>query len=115
MALKRLRCSDDREIARSRVEAVALARLHHPGVVQIYEFIEHDAGFYLALELVEGGSLADRVSGRAQPPAASAELFEAVARAVHHAHASGIVHRDIKAANILLAGGSWGRRWGAER
>ncbi|MDB5310120.1 MAG: repeat-containing protein [Gemmataceae bacterium] len=112
VALKRLRSSDDRETARSRTEAEALARLQHPGVVQIHEFIEHAGGVYLALELVEGGSLAARLAGRPQSPHESAELVEAVARAVHYAHTNGIVHRDLKPANILLAGGD-GAGWRA--
>ncbi|MBN9119804.1 MAG: protein kinase [Planctomycetes bacterium] len=103
VALKRLRAVGGRAVARSRIEAEAVARLQHPGVVQVYEFVEHEGHAYLALELVDGGSLAARLDGRPQPPRGSAELVEAVARAVHFAHLNGIVHRDLKPANILLA------------
>src|SRR5579883_2357634 len=102
VALKQLRTDDPRETARARTEAEALARLHHPGIVQIYEVVEHDGLVFLALELVEGGSLKDRLDGKPQPPAAAAGLVEALARAAHYAHTYRIVHRDLKPANVLL-------------
>src|SRR5438270_808178 len=58
---------------------------------------------FLALELCEKGTLADRLEQLAFPPREAAALIEAVARAVHHAHEHGIVHRDLKPANVLLA------------
>jgi WD40 repeat protein/tRNA A-37 threonylcarbamoyl transferase component Bud32 len=103
VALKRLRSGDARASARSRTEAEALARLQHPGIVQIHEVTEHEGRLYLALEYVAGGSLAGRLAGRPQPPRAAAELIEALARAVHYAHTQGVVHRDLKPANILLS------------
>ncbi len=102
VALKRLRPADERDVARARAEAEARARLQHPNIVQIYEVFRHEGATYLALELVEGGSLAARLQGKPQPPRATAELIEPVARAVHFAHGHGIVHRDLKPANILL-------------
>ncbi|MBN9118442.1 MAG: protein kinase [Planctomycetes bacterium] len=57
----------------------------------------------MALELVEGGTLADRLRRLPFAPRAAAELLEALARAVDHAHAQGIVHRDLKPANVLFA------------
>jgi serine/threonine-protein kinase len=56
------------------------------------------------MEYLEGGSLAEKVQGRPQPPQAVAELVESLARAVHAAHEQGIVHRDLKPANVLLDG-----------
>jgi serine/threonine-protein kinase len=90
------------ELARFRAEAEAVARLRHPGIVQIYEVGEADGSPYFALELVEGGSLAARLDGTPLPPAQAAHLVEQLARAVHHAHQQGIVHRDLKPANVLL-------------
>jgi WD40 repeat protein/serine/threonine protein kinase len=103
VALKRLRPADEKAAARARVEAEALARLQHPNIVQIYEVFPHDGSTYLALELVEGGSLAARLQGKPQPPRETAELLETVARTVQFAHGHGFVHRDLKPANILLA------------
>jgi serine/threonine protein kinase len=102
VALKRFRTTGPRELARSLLEAESLSRLQHPNIVQIYEIIEHGGEVFLALELIEGGSLAARLKGRPQPPRETAELLEVVARAVHVAHTHGIIHRDLKPANILL-------------
>jgi tetratricopeptide (TPR) repeat protein/tRNA A-37 threonylcarbamoyl transferase component Bud32 len=89
--------------ARFLAEADAIGRLQHPRIVQIYEVGEHDGQLFLALEYVDGGSLAALLGGKPQDPAAAAGLAEKVARAVHYAHESGVVHRDLKPANILLA------------
>jgi WD40 repeat protein len=81
-----------------------VARLQHPNVVQIYEVGEHDGHAFLALEFVDGPTLAERCDNRPQVSKWSAEVVEAVARAVHHVHEKGIVHRDLKPANVMLAG-----------
>jgi serine/threonine protein kinase len=98
VALKRLRPGT----VRARAEAEALARLQHPGIVQIYEVIDHEGRIYLALEMADAGSLRDRLTGRPESPRRAAELVESLARAVHYAHGLGIIHRDLKPANILL-------------
>jgi serine/threonine-protein kinase len=90
------------ERERFRSEAEAVASLQHPNIVQIYEVDHHEGLPYFALELVDGGSLAQRLDGRPQPARYAAELVETLARAVHHAHQHGIVHRDLKPGNILL-------------
>jgi WD40 repeat protein len=92
------------ERARFRTEAEAVARLHHPGIVQVYEVGEQAGCPYLALELVSGGSLAQQLDGAPVPPRRAAQLLLEVARAVQHAHERGIVHRDLKPANVLLTG-----------
>jgi WD40 repeat protein len=88
--------------ARFRREAEALARLQHPNVVQVHEAGEQGDRPWLALELVEGGSLAQRLAGRPLPPTEAARLAELIARAVQAAHEAGVVHRDLKPANVLL-------------
>jgi WD40 repeat protein len=88
--------------ARFHTEALAAARLQHPNIVQVYEIGDHDGCPFLALELVEGGSLAQRLRGAPIPPDEAARLMETLARAMHYAHAHGVVHRDLKPANILL-------------
>jgi serine/threonine protein kinase/tetratricopeptide (TPR) repeat protein len=92
------------ELGRFRSEAAAVARLHHPNIVQIYEVGEQDGTPYLALEHVDGGSLQQRLARAPLAARDAAELIETLARAVHHAHERGIVHRDLKPANVLLQG-----------
>jgi eukaryotic-like serine/threonine-protein kinase len=90
------------QLARFHSEAQAVARLRHPHIVQIYEIGEHDGLPFFSLELLEGGSLAQRIAHEPQPALVAARLVEIIARAVHHAHTQGIIHRDLKPANILL-------------
>lgn len=93
-----------KQLARFRVEAEAIAHLHHAHIVQIYEVGDVDGHSFFAMEFVEGGTLAHRLANGPLPPTAAAELVEVLARAIHHAHTRGIVHRDLKPANILMAG-----------
>jgi serine/threonine protein kinase/WD40 repeat protein len=88
--------------ARFRAEAEALARLHHPNIVPIYDIGEWQGRPYFTMEYVAGPSLAEALAGRPQNCAASAGLVEVVARAMHAVHQSGLIHRDLKPANILL-------------
>ncbi len=87
---------------RFRREAESVAGLQHPHIVQIYEVGEHEGQPYLALELVEGESLSQKLCGKPQPSRDSALLIATLARAVHFAHECGVAHRDIKPANILI-------------
>jgi serine/threonine protein kinase/tetratricopeptide (TPR) repeat protein len=90
------------EAARFRTEALAAARLRHPNTVQVYDVGEHDGCPFLALEFIDGGSLAHKLNGTPLTARRSAELVEALARAMHYAHGQGIVHRDLKPGNVLL-------------
>jgi WD40 repeat protein len=99
--------ADPERRARLLREAEAVARLQHPGIVQLFEAGEFDAGGghrrpFLALEYVDGGALSTVTAGAPQPPRRTAEWIEALARAVQHAHEKGVVHRDIKPSNVLL-------------
>jgi WD40 repeat protein len=87
---------------RFRLEAMLAARVKHPNIVQVYEIGSYEGRPFLALEWVEGGSLADRLDGKLWPPGEAAALIETLARAIHVAHGEGVVHRDLKPANILL-------------
>ena len=107
VALKMVRRADlenDELLARFRAEAEVVASLHHPQIVQVYDYGEHDGAPYLALELIEGGSLAERLDGSPWNPRRAAALIEEVARAVHFAHERGVVHRDLKPNNLLISG-----------
>ena len=107
------------------VEAELAAQLDHPNIVPIYEVGETPDGPFYAMKLIEGGTLAERIlrssrreeaqtSGstgerRSEPPQVGcydvkevAALVAKVARAVHHAHQRGVLHRDLKPGNILI-------------
>src|SRR5262249_51914167 len=71
---------------RFRLEAEMAARVQHPNVVQVHEVGEYRGRPYLAMELVEGGSLARHLAGKPVPPREAAALAEVLARAVHVAH-----------------------------
>ncbi|MBV8611116.1 MAG: protein kinase, partial [Singulisphaera sp.] len=90
------------QLGRFRVEAEAIARLKHPNVVQIYEVGEVGGVPYLSLEMLEGGTLAERLAGAPMPPRQAAALAATLARAVGAVHRVGIVHRDLKPANVLF-------------
>jgi WD40 repeat protein len=95
---------------RLRLEAELAARVQHPNIVQLYEIGTHEGRPFLAMEWVEGGSLADRLDGKPWPPGEAAALVQTLARAIHVAHGEGVVHRDLKPANILFAAGGGGSR-----
>jgi serine/threonine protein kinase len=89
---------------RFRAEAVALARLQHPNVVQVYEVGEEEGRLFFSMEWVTGGSLAQRLRGQPLPPAEAARLAESLARTLQAVHEQGILHRDLKPGNVLLTG-----------
>lgn len=88
--------------ARFFAEGEATARLQHPNIVQIFDMGEHDGLPFLALEYVDGGSLADQLKRAPQPPRQAAALVQTLALAIHHAHQHSVVHRDLKPANVML-------------
>ena len=90
------------QLTRFRTEAEALARLHHPNIVQVYDIGEHEGWPYFAMEYVAGPSLVRLLEGQPQDPRRAARLIEILARAVHAVHQCGLIHRDLKPANILL-------------
>ena len=92
-----------KDLARFRQEAEAVASLHHPNIVQIYDIGEADGIPYLVLEYVGEGNLVQHLRGDPQELKPAVRLMETLARTVHFAHQQGVVHRDLKPANILLA------------
>jgi serine/threonine-protein kinase len=94
--------SDDFK-ARFRREAQAAGSCVHPNIVTVFDFALHGESPYLAMEYVEGNSLAQfRTAGQAVPPAQAAAIVQQVLAGLQAAHALGVVHRDIKPANVLL-------------
>jgi len=86
---------------RFQQEARSVARLKHPNILEIYDFGYEDGLAYLVLELVEGGTLADRL-GRPIELRDAVGILDQLAGALDYAHREGIFHRDIKPSNILL-------------
>ncbi|MET9149504.1 protein kinase [Streptomyces sp. NPDC004042] len=93
-------------LLRARVlrEARALARVDHPNVVTIHHVVDAGEGTYpwLVMELVTGGSLADRLARGPMEPREAARLGRDVLAALRAAHEAGVEHRDVKPANVLL-------------
>lgn len=91
-------------VQRFRREAQAMSALHHPNTVRVFDFGSTDDGLlYLAMELLEGESVTQRLLRGALGVKEAVVLAQAVLRSVGEAHAHGIVHRDLKPDNIFLA------------
>jgi serine/threonine protein kinase len=94
--------SDPDRIRRFTREARAASGLKHPNVATIYEIGQSDEFHFIAMEYVEGQTLADKISGRPLPTAEIVEIGIQVVDALDEAHRKGITHRDIKPANLML-------------
>jgi serine/threonine protein kinase len=86
------------------VEAQAAGRLSHPGIVTMFDVREDEPEPYLVMEYVKGQSLQELVSreNRTLPLSTTLRLVQELAEALHYAHAQGVIHRDVKPANILV-------------
>jgi tetratricopeptide (TPR) repeat protein len=95
---------DARGVLRFAREAKALTKMRHPAIVNVFETGVERGHSWIALELIQGESLQHRLD-HAGPlaPARAAQLVETLARAVEHAHGLGVLHRDLKPDNVLIA------------
>ncbi len=107
VAIKVIRPEDAREAdfqRRFEQEAQLIAHLQHHNIVTVYDFGESQNMVYLAMQYVAGGTLRDQlVNGQPLEPRRAALYALQMARALHHAHQLGIVHRDVKPQNMLVS------------
>ena len=103
MAIKVLEAQSRDAYQRFRREAMAVARISHPNVVQIHEVGFDSSVPYIVMEYVAGGTVSELIRGGSRLPWRDASrLIAGVARGLGAAHAKGIVHRDVKPSNLLL-------------
>lgn len=106
VALKELpavTASDESALERFRHEAKALAKLSHPGIVQVYDFVEEDNHAWIVMELVTGGDMEDMLRSKGSFDLQETLKYGSIlADALAYAHSKGIVHRDFKASNVLI-------------
>lgn len=102
VAVKRVWLGPDGDSERATREALAAARLAHPAIVALYEACAQEGAFYLISELVDGETLAQLIAAEALEDEEVLEIGLALASALDHAHARGVIHRDIKPQNVLV-------------
>ncbi|KQX53699.1 hypothetical protein ASE09_07650 [Streptomyces sp. Root66D1] len=108
VAVKTLTLDTDADPAGALREARVVARVRHPHVIVVHDVVEHEGRPALVMELVDGGSLADRLAGPggALSVRETARLGLALLDALSAAHAHDVLHRDVKPANVLLEKGT---------
>jgi serine/threonine protein kinase len=105
VALKMLRqvfFATEKERLRFQSEAELASQLDHPHIVPIHEVGEHEGQPYFTMKFIRGGNLAERLAEEPIPAREAAAMMINIANAVHHAHQHGVLHLDLKPANILL-------------
>ncbi|MCI0584724.1 MAG: protein kinase, partial [Chloroflexi bacterium] len=101
---------DERFVARFRREALAVAKLVHPNIVQVYDTGVDDGHHYIVMEYVEGRSGAQLLQSQGRlDPAITVEVGAQSCAGLDYAHRNGIIHRDVKPGNLLVIGGPAGK------
>src|SRR4051812_21677829 len=104
VAVKRLHAESPEDAARRfEREAKLGASLNHPNIVGVYDIVSDEDGVLIVMEYVEGRTLRMEMDGGPMPAPRAIEILWGVAAALDHAHEHGVVHRDVKPANMLIA------------
>ncbi|KOY59522.1 serine/threonine protein kinase [Streptomyces sp. XY332] len=107
VAVKELHVDGGADSRAALREARTVAQVRHPHVVVVHDVVEHEGRPHIVMELVEGGSLADRLGAEGPlDPAETARTGLALLGALTAAHARGVLHRDVKPANVLMEAGT---------
>jgi len=102
VAVKWVPLAPEGDSERASREALATARLAHPAIVALYEACAVEDAFYLISELVDGETLAQLIAADTLADEEVLEIGIALAGALSHAHARGVIHRDVKPQNVLV-------------
>jgi formylglycine-generating enzyme required for sulfatase activity/predicted Ser/Thr protein kinase/tetratricopeptide (TPR) repeat protein len=97
--------TDSPFLERFRREAKASSKLSHPGIVKVHDFGRDRDRFFFAMDYIKGRPLDEVIEGKSLGVKSAAKAIIQVAEALHHAHETGIVHRDVKPSNLILAKG----------
>jgi len=97
--------TDSPFLERFRREAKASSKLSHPGIVKVHDFGRERDRFFFAMDYIKGRPLDEVIEGKSLGVKSAAKAIIQVAEALHHAHEKGIVHRDVKPSNLILAKG----------
>jgi serine/threonine protein kinase len=105
VAVKRLHAESPGDAARRfQREAKVGASLNHPNIVAVYDTVADEEGVLIVMEYVDGHTLQAELERGPMGPERALEVLRGMAAALDHAHANGVVHRDVKPANVLIAG-----------
>ena len=94
-----------KELDRFQREARAIARVSHPNICTVYDVGQEDGVPFLVMELLDGETLAERLSGGPMPIATAIDIATQVAAALDELHGSDVIHRDLKPSNVMLTAG----------